>query len=1015
MKKSLLFLFLLVLGVTQGWAQGTYTAPTYKTTFPTNGNLVKNYVYKVESSQTISSTLTAPTDGPVTIYIAKGKTLTVKGNVGSATTAAKPAISVPTGAILIVTGGGTLRVYGGKAGLRNGGTTRNPNPNGGGGAAPAIGGAGGKGGTGTTTGSKAGDGSGMGTVYIRGNVTVRAARGTSGGRRATTNYGADGLVPTYAIGGGGAGGAYKGDTQSNYKNGGLGTLYIENTARVLYLNGSKRKFDKENTIKMTTPNNVVVTFDANEGKISGQTSTTLTQTIREFGKINVNNKLFTRQSVTETVNADGFKVVTNYSLAGWQDEKGNTYSVNDFVIANGNGNGINSTLTLKAKWTETESLYAIYTADDLMKFAKYVNETPKLDANGILMADIDMKQRSASWGYWIPIGGTSKVQDKATNTNLNTVKPFRGVFDGNGHIVANLEMENLAWDAAYGRVGLIGYAYGATIKNVIVKNATLYGKWQVGAVCGRLDRVNSKGTIDNCGSFGNLDLHAVATDDVKDRTNEAFNARIVAGITTTDPANVNYIKSVWSTYSGKRFDAPEYDPKHPEQTEVPWQTSENYVVGTWNSSSNNTTYYNYTRNAGSTTGDDKKWVYVPSDKIITWLVNGDLCYQVNGDPSNGVTWTQTFNEEDKNDANRDYVECPRPTTEGLAVYQDGTTYYNRIWTISFDPNGGNESECPDMYVTRNYNASSRNYPVLPSLEDIEDSESKLTYKFDVWSKLLDSGEEQIVTEENKSAVINSDITLYAKWLAGPKSITVKAVEDANKPGNYYSTFYYGEQNYQIGTDNVVAYKAYREMENGVVSGNNLVMMTLKDKQHISKVIPAGEAVILKANGTPKQGSLIINLTAVSSSEDDPELDENNILYGTDEQINVTDVNDMITTNEKIADDVDAQTYSNCYVFAFGSNTGLLGFYKPSGNTLAAHKAYALLNDQIIVPVNTGSGSAKAESLQMIFEDDEEQVTGISEHKSESETKKAIFSINGMPLSKLQKGINIVGGKKVFVK
>lgn len=973
MKKSLLFLFLLVLGVTQGWAQETYTAPTYKTTFPTNGNLVKNYVYKVESSQTISSTLTAPTDGPVTIYIAKGKTLTVKGNVGSATTAAKPAISVPTGATLIVTGGGTLRVYGGKAGLRNGAN----NVRGGGGAAPGIGGAGGAGGN-----TKAGSGVDMGTVYIRGNVTVRAARGTSGGRRVTAKYGADGLVPTYAIGGGGAGGAYKSDTQSNYKNGGLGTLYIENTARVLYLNGSKRKIDSKNTIKMTTPNNVVVTFDANDGKISGQTSTTLTQTIREFGKINVNNKLFTRQSVTETVNADGFKVVTNYSLAGWQDEKGNTYSVNDFVIANGNGNGINSTLTLKAQWTETESLYAIYTADDLMKFAKYVNETPKLDANGILMADINMTQRSASWGCWIPIGGTSKVQDKATNNNLNTVKPFRGVFDGNGHIVANLEMENLAWDAAYGRVGLIGYAYGATIKNVVVKNATLYGKWQVGAVCGRLDRVSGKGTIDNCGSFGDLDLHAVATDDVKDRTDQAFNARIVAGITTTGTADVNYIKSVWSTYSGNRFDAPEYDPKHPEQTEVPWQTSENHVVGTWNSSTNNTTYYNYTRNAGSTTGDDKKWVYVPSDKIITWLVNGDLCYQVNGDPSNGVTWTQTFNEEDKNDANRDYVECPRPTTEGLAVYKDGTTYYNRIWTISFDPNGGNESECPDMYVTRNYNVSSRNYPVLPSLKDIVDSESKLTYKFDVWSKLLDSGAEQIVTEENKSAVINSDMTLYAKWLAGPKSITVEANEDPDNKGVYYCTFYYGEQAYEVMTPHVGAYVAHKTKD------GKLSMIPFKDD-----VIPAGEAVVLRSlNGNS------ITLQAVTSETD---LDPENVLYGSDYEVSVSEVADIPA---KLESD-DAIVYNNCYIFTYGTKG--LGFYlQPGDKKLLEHKAYILLNEQTSV-----DGWAK--SMNMVF--DEEEATGISEQNATVKEDKVIYNINGMRLSKLQKGLNIVDGKKIFVK
>ncbi|MDO4957731.1 MAG: hypothetical protein Q4E68_00560 [Prevotellaceae bacterium] len=168
MKKSLLFLFLLVLGVTQGWAQVYETLPTGSAT------LKENAVYRVESTTKINGTLSVPLGKTVTIYIAKGKNLTIRGAKGSnRTTPGKPAIEVPSettnnvtvNSTLIITGGGTLRVYGGNAYAYA--TTA-----GGSGAAPAIGGIGGNGGSDRKDGS---DGAAMGNVYIRGNVTVRVA------------------------------------------------------------------------------------------------------------------------------------------------------------------------------------------------------------------------------------------------------------------------------------------------------------------------------------------------------------------------------------------------------------------------------------------------------------------------------------------------------------------------------------------------------------------------------------------------------------------------------------------------------------------------------------------------------------------------------------------------------------------------------------------------------------------------------------------------------------------------
>ena len=88
----------------------------------------------------------------------------------------------------------------------------------------------------------------------------------------------------------------------------------------------------------------------------------------------------------------------------------------------------------------------IATADDLVAFAKAVNEGTSLSRfmdNGVivLLADID----ASSIKEWIPAG----TKDA----------PFKGVFDGKDHSIVNI-----AWtvDASkYEDIGIIGYGEGA--------------------------------------------------------------------------------------------------------------------------------------------------------------------------------------------------------------------------------------------------------------------------------------------------------------------------------------------------------------------------------------------------------------------------------------------------------------------------------------------------------------------------------------------------------------------------
>ena len=154
------------------------------------------------------------------LYIPSGKKLTLKGGAASGTSGAGAGIEVPASSTLIVVGGGTLEVFGGKGG---GGTSGNGGGSGqydrdddeaiggkggnggvgGGGAGAGIGTRGGVGGVAgeqttypswteldwgdfDTTGADGGRGgnggssSGMGTVYILGTVKVSAKAGETG-------------------------------------------------------------------------------------------------------------------------------------------------------------------------------------------------------------------------------------------------------------------------------------------------------------------------------------------------------------------------------------------------------------------------------------------------------------------------------------------------------------------------------------------------------------------------------------------------------------------------------------------------------------------------------------------------------------------------------------------------------------------------------------------------------------------------------------------------------------------
>ena len=89
--------------------------------------------------------------------------------------------------------------------------------------------------------------------------------------------------------------------------------------------------------------------------------------------------------------------------------------------------------------------------------------------------------------------------------------------------------------------------------------------------------------------------------------------------------------------------------------------------------------------------------------------------------------------------------------------------------------------------------------------------------------------------------------------------------------------------------------------------------------------------------------------------------------------------------------------------------GEIGFYAVTDNfSLAANSAY--------LPLPTDHLPAAARSITFRFNDEtEEESTGITSASVTGNKATAIYNLNGQRLTTLQKGLNIVGGKKIFKK
>lgn len=112
--------------------------------------------------------------------------------------------------------------------------------------------------------------------------------------------------------------------------------------------------------------------------------------------------------------------------------------------------------------TSDENVYLIKTAEDLATFASMVNGGETFEGKTVkLGANIDLLDKE-----WTPIG-TSSIS-------------FQGTFDGDNHKISNLNING----GKKSNQGLFGYTTVGEIKNLVVENAKVTGRLNVGVVAG---------------------------------------------------------------------------------------------------------------------------------------------------------------------------------------------------------------------------------------------------------------------------------------------------------------------------------------------------------------------------------------------------------------------------------------------------------------------------------------------------------------------------------------------------
>ena len=1085
-KNIIITILTLAIGVAEAWAQDqTLTAGT---------------IYTVNETKTINGTLTVTAGAPVTIYIPAGITLTINGSDagngysgingdydsrtahttnasscnssstecahngnkekacgGAGGTGAKPAIYVPTGATLIITGEGTLIAKGGNAGNGGyGGDAENAHSSlvnhyagaggagggGGGGAAAAIGGAGGNGGSGGYGGeygdnvilgvvgsgvggaggsATSGDsGTSMGEVWIVGNVTVNATSGT-GSTGTTTNDGStnnsthtynnngiigqgesgwihynqggnhgiggfQGSAATYAIGSGAKGGdggnggkggdiTWSSSPSANTPNDSQSYMAQGNVG-----NGNGNIY-KQNTT-LNSPNLGTSTYSTmtsiSEAQMPDAIKTTFTMDYSEtqYAYYGTKNNIDLTTIPTKTgYTFKGYRSIADVTFGSTSAVLGDAYTIPSgtlyydengkfvAVSTDSNGNFLSlfspSTISLVAEWEANT-----YTVTFNPKGGS-VSPTSKDVTYNATYGDLPTSTRT---GY--TFNGWFTEETNGTQVTSSTTVQIIAAQTLYAHWTAKTYTVNLNIQGGTGGTTSVSATYDSAMPSATAPTKTGY------TFAGYYTEENGGGT-----KYYNADMSSAHNWDID-----------------TNPSTL-YAKWTPKTYTvnldmqdgsgGTAQVTATFDSAMPSAT-APTKTGYTFAGYYTSTNGGGTQYYNADMSSANTWNIDTN----PSTLYAKWTAK---TYTVNLDMQDGsggtVQVTATF------DSAMPSAIAPSRTGYTFGGYYsapngEGTPYYDEnmasahnwniattpstiyayweaiSYQVTYDANGGLINGNSTFTQGETYDATYSLPEYTPTLNN---------YEFLGWftSEIPSQGDK--VTTETTVAITEAQ-TLYAHW--SPISVEAYSAE-TQLGGNYFRTFFDSQVAHELPTG-VTAYK-------GKIEGDYFMLTAIDVTAGGKKIIPKNVPVILRMEPNNDAGVAIpeypyqITKKQISLTTSESELTIDN------------------TDNELIGSDVTiASAIANSYILSFGSHG--LGFYEWSTHPLEAHKAYV---------IKAPSNPAKA--LIFRFEND---VTGINEAIKDFKSDDSnieIYNLNGIRLSKPQKGINIINGKKVWVK
>ena len=267
---------------------------------------------------------------------------------------------------------------------------------------------------------------------------------------------------------------------------GTGTQIINASGSIT---GSKTYIASADTLYAKwTANTYSIVFDKNGG--SGSMSN---QSMTYDKASNLTTNTYTRQG---------------YYFVGWSKTKlgvqstiptSNIYkdeaSVNNLATS--------GSITLYAVWLDTWANHATTPTGSGSSTSPYIIDSAEdlawmINNHGSALKYFKQtKAINLSKYNWYPIGTSDK--------------PFKGVYDGQGYEITNLnilEITNASGNKIQSDIGLFGYTSGGEITGIYIKNATIYGKDNVGLIVSNATstKINSNiiesSTINASGNYG---------------------------------------------------------------------------------------------------------------------------------------------------------------------------------------------------------------------------------------------------------------------------------------------------------------------------------------------------------------------------------------------------------------------------------------------------------------------------------------------------------------------------------